>query len=151
MTFLRLILVRIGHLFKSIAALCSRILCFFSRRRDHIGELPYTVVVAKNNPSDISIPERVSTDSVGGWDNQWDTKQNVENKIEQWRSTKIAPPQVQETQEPDFFNDMQPDFKKAKKVILRPKMSSQDSVEKKNLFNYTDDVAVPPELELIIL
>lgn len=50
-----------------------------------------------------------------GWaGNDWSEKAMVEDKIDEWRRSKVAP--SDQPAEPDFFNDMAPEIKKPKKV-----------------------------------
>ncbi|EYB91160.1 hypothetical protein Y032_0209g2088 [Ancylostoma ceylanicum] len=107
----------------------------FMRKRENIGELPFTVVVRQSAPED-PYPSAVTSSD---WDGRWDEKQAVEDKIEEWRRKKTESNQSPKDDDIDFFNDMQPDIKKPKKLVLKPKVSSQKSQENRNLFGYTDD------------
>ncbi|VDK59301.1 unnamed protein product [Cylicostephanus goldi] len=135
MSLASLLCGRVIRLFHSILGLFKRAMCFM-RKRENIGELPFTVVVRHSAPED-PYPSAVTST---GWDEHWDEKQAVEDKIEEWRRKKTETNQSSPTGEDiDFFNDMQPEIKKPKKVVLRPKMPGRNSQENRNLFGYTDD------------
>ncbi|EYB91157.1 hypothetical protein Y032_0209g2088 [Ancylostoma ceylanicum] len=134
MSFATLLCGRVIRLFQSILGLLKRAMCFM-RKRENIGELPFTVVVRQSAPED-PYPSAVTSSD---WDGRWDEKQAVEDKIEEWRRKKTESNQSPKDDDIDFFNDMQPDIKKPKKLVLKPKVSSQKSQENRNLFGYTDD------------
>ncbi|KHJ99511.1 hypothetical protein OESDEN_00492 [Oesophagostomum dentatum] len=135
MSLASLLCGRLVRLLHSILGLFKRALCFM-RKRENIGELPFTVVVNQSTPDD-PYPSAVTS---SGWDEHWCEKQDVEDKIEEWRRKKILKNETSNphSEDVDFFNDMQPDIKKAKKIVLKPK-SSQRTRENRNLFGYTDD------------
>ncbi|VDO94423.1 unnamed protein product [Heligmosomoides polygyrus] len=117
MSLAALICGRVIRIFQSVLGLLKRALCFM-RKRENIGELPFTVVVRQNAPED-PYPSAVAA---AGWDERWEEKQAVEEKIDEWRRKKAviliqaeANP-TGKNEDIDFFNDMQPEIKKAKKV-----------------------------------
>ncbi|KAK6055872.1 hypothetical protein COOONC_06624 [Cooperia oncophora] len=87
------------------------------RKRDNIGELPFTVVVRQTAPED-PYPTAVAH---GGWDDHWEEKQVVEEKIDEWRRKKAEAnhSQSQKNEDIDFFNDMQPTLRKRKRLSVR--------------------------------
>ncbi|ETN84973.1 hypothetical protein NECAME_01535 [Necator americanus] len=134
MSLASLLCGRVIRLFQSILGLLKRVMCFM-RKRENIGELPFTVVVRQSAPDD-PYPSAVTSSD---WDDRWGEKQAVEDKIEEWRRKKTESNQNTKSDDIDFFNDMQPDIKKAKKIMLKPKVSSQKSEENRNLFGYMGD------------
>ncbi|KAK6032273.1 hypothetical protein OSTOST_01546 [Ostertagia ostertagi] len=138
MSLASLICGRLLRIFQSILGLMKRALCFM-RKRDNIGELPFTVVVRQTAPED-PYPTAVAP---AGWDDHWEEKQVVEEKIDEWRRKKAEANQSlsQKNDDIDFFNDMQPNIKKAKKVVLKPKVP-QHARENRNLFGFTEDSSV---------
>lgn len=107
------------------------------RKRENIGELPFTVVVRQNAPED-PYPSAVAA---AGWDERWEEKQAVEEKIDEWRRKKAEANPTGKNEDIDFFNDMQPEIKKAKKVVLKSK-TQQAPRGNRNLFGFTEDSSV---------
>uniref|UniRef100_A0A7I4Z1R5 Receptor-binding cancer antigen expressed on SiSo cells n=1 Tax=Haemonchus contortus TaxID=6289 RepID=A0A7I4Z1R5_HAECO len=138
MSLVSLLCGRLLRVLQSILGVVKRALCFM-RKRDNIGELPFTVVVRQSAPED-PYPTAVAP---GGWDDHWEEKQAVEEKIDEWRRKKaeVNQSQTQKNDDIDFFNDMQPDIKKAKKVVLKPRIN-QHARENRNLFGFSEDAPV---------
>ncbi|VDK45571.1 unnamed protein product [Anisakis simplex] len=96
----------------------KRILCCSKRRKDS-ESLPFTV--NKHEPS----RDYDSSQSQNQW-NSWSNKpfvNVVEEKIDEYRRKQaellaLASQQENACDEPDFFSDMQPNVKRAKKVFI---------------------------------
>ncbi|VDM58654.1 unnamed protein product [Angiostrongylus costaricensis] len=127
---------RMIRLFQSVLGLAKRSLCC-SRKRDNIGELPFTVVVRQTAPEDPYPSGSVST----GWDSRWSEKQAVQERIDEWRRKKMEA-NHSSIRDIDFFDDMQPNIEKAKKVVLKSTMSQGSSDGSRNLFGFSDDTRV---------
>ncbi|CAJ0933578.1 unnamed protein product, partial [Mesorhabditis belari] len=136
MSMVGLLCGRIFRFLQSFLGIFKRALCFLRKRDNNIGELPFTVAVQRS-PSEDSL--QYSQKPVDSWDSSWEQKAEVDGKIEQYRleQEKQRTKSVEASDEPNFFDDMAPDIKKAKKVLLKTKRSGVH--QSRNLFDFNND------------
>ncbi|KAJ1373686.1 hypothetical protein KIN20_036156 [Parelaphostrongylus tenuis] len=137
MNFVLMLCSRIVRLFQSLLGLIKRSLCC-SRKRDNIGELPFTVVMRQAAPDD---PYPSGSSASPAWDNRWSEKQSVQERIDEWRRKKMEA-NHSSINNTDFFDDMKPNIEKAKKVVLKSKSSRETSSGNRDLFGFTDDTRI---------
>ncbi|CAJ0584024.1 unnamed protein product, partial [Mesorhabditis spiculigera] len=143
MSMITLICGRIIRFLHSILGFLKRVVCFWRKRDNNIGELPFTVNVNRG-PSEVRSEVPILPPVVADqWDSGWEQRDLVDQKIEAYRleQEKIRTKSVDADEGPNFFDDMAPDIKKARKVVLKPKNSG--SQQSRNLFAFNSDEAVP--------
>ncbi|CAD6188809.1 unnamed protein product [Caenorhabditis auriculariae] len=86
-----------------------------------------------NTEERASLIENAHHDS---WDdNEWDKREEIQDKIEQWRSTQVKKeaPKVEE----DLFSTLEPTITHARKVVVKPRVP-QHNAPKRNLFEFNE-------------
>ncbi|CAI2356313.1 unnamed protein product [Caenorhabditis sp. 36 PRJEB53466] len=130
------------RLFQAIIAFI-RNLCSGGRnkKRMDMDDVPFDVVVDDNVRGDkreerASLLQNASMDS---WDdNDWDKKEEVNDKIEQWRNSNAHKTEPQPTPEDDLFSTLEPTITSARKVVLVPRGGPRDAAPKKSRFDFNE-------------
>ncbi|ULT83242.1 hypothetical protein L3Y34_012471 [Caenorhabditis briggsae] len=124
-----------------------------NKKRMEMDDVPFEVVV-DNIRGDRKGEERASllqnevTDTWG--DDDWDKKEEVNDKIEQWRNNNAQKTDTQQPKpEDDLFSTLEPTITSARKVVVAPRGGhSQPAAPQKNRFEFNEsNVGVTAALE----
>ncbi|CAB3399834.1 unnamed protein product [Caenorhabditis bovis] len=137
MTIIRTIPVFLARVIQTIVVffrnLCNR---NKKNRRMDMDEVPFEVVVdgAGQKTDERELLLQSNGDS---WDNDdWDKKEEISEKIEQWRQ---KPEPQQQPPDDDLFSNLAPTITSARKIIVKPRTSQHAKVQKRNLFEMSED------------
>ncbi|CCD67559.1 uncharacterized protein CELE_ZK154.4 [Caenorhabditis elegans] len=121
-----------------------------NKKRMDVDDLPFEVVV-DNGRTERKGEERASllqnevTDSWG--DDDWDKKEEVNDKIEQWRNSNAQKPDTHTKPDDDLFSTLEPTITSARKVVLAPRGGFRDTAPKKSRFDFNEaNVGATPTL-----
>uniref|UniRef100_A0A1I7TW69 Uncharacterized protein n=1 Tax=Caenorhabditis tropicalis TaxID=1561998 RepID=A0A1I7TW69_9PELO len=112
-----------------------------NKKRMEMDDLPFEVVV-DNVRTDRKGEERASllqnevNDSWG--DDDWDKKEEVNDKIEQWRNNNAQKPDTHVKPEDDLFSTLEPTITSARKVVLAPRGGNREAAPAKNRFEFNE-------------
>lgn len=143
MSIVRAIYVSVMRLFQLIIAF-FRSLCNGNRnkKRMEMDDLPFEVVV-DNIRSERKGEERASllqnevNDSWG--DDDWDKKEEVNDKIEQWRNNHAQKAEANQPKpEDDLFSTLEPTITSARKIVVAPRGAFRDAAPKKSRFEFNE-------------
>jgi len=154
MTICALMIKRAFYLIVSLFSNAKRIICyaFRSRTSSNISELPFI-----RDENDYKKVINFQLDPNASTWNSWNDRSfEVESKIEQYRKNKAAEmlrleDKNSESPEPDYFEEMQPKFTAAKKVLIQNKniISNDDSNPRMSLFEVREnDVYIPESIQM---
>ncbi|CAI5454340.1 unnamed protein product [Caenorhabditis angaria] len=144
MSIARACYVSIMPLFQTILSFI-RSLCGGNRanKRVDMNEIPFEVVV--DNFGAHKGEERASLlQNADSWDDaDWDKKEEVNDKIEQWRQTNQPKADHSAPAEDDLFSTLEPTITSARKVVLKPKGFQQSAQQqKRSLFEFNEESMV---------
>ncbi|CAO4386021.1 unnamed protein product [Caenorhabditis nigoni] len=118
-----------------------------NKKRMEMDDVPFEVVV-DNIRGDRKGEERASllqnevTDTWG--DDDWDKKEEVNDKIEQWRNNNAQKTDTQQPKpEDDLFSTLEPTITSARKVVVAPRGGlRQPAAPQKNRFEFNESNVV---------
>lgn len=128
-----------------IVTVIRRVFCCWRRRKKSEDFSPSSIIIQKN-PADVNYSQwSGDTDQWNSWREKPFTNV-VEEKIEEYRKIMVGSREQPEAEEPDYFNDMEPELKHARKAYVGSLEKEKKELHSRtNLFAFNAN-EIPPVL-----
>ncbi|KAE9553284.1 hypothetical protein FO519_003497 [Halicephalobus sp. NKZ332] len=146
----KLIAAVLGVVFFVLNSIKKIINVITGKKEKRIGELHLqpTAVVSDGFPQQVDYSSGQHTVSSNEWNTWTDKSFGVESKIEEYRRRQQEQLQRKKSkelpQEPDYFNDLRPDIKAAKRLDIHQPGST--SIPRKHLFEFDENAIQLPQV-----
>jgi len=143
----KLIAAVLGIVFFILNSLKKIINVVTGKKEKRIGELHFqpTAVVTDGFSQQVNYSPGYQASSSNEWNTWTDKSFGVESKIEEYRrrqQEQLQKKKSKEPQEPDYFNDLRPDIRAAKRLDIHN--PGHSAAPRKNLFEFNEnDIQLP--------